>query len=864
MIELMIRIAGLLGRCARLLPATAGMVLVLQVAAGAQVLTINGGAKFTNYPMVTLGIDAALHGGTVQAMRFGIDGILKTDWEPVAASRRLTLAKPFDYSFYDVFLQFLQDGMTVPDPPHTASIVYDDLIDTGFFGGQGVALFGGTGNDRGKGIAVQPDGKLLVVGTVEQAAGNTDIVLWRLTAQGEPDTGFGNQGSVVIDVGTADRAAGVALQSDGKILVLGSVGSATTAWEVRRYDSAGVLDTSFGTGGKYQEGGSGANEAGNLLVQPDGRIVIIGTRDVSGAKEIQVIRLTATGVLDSAFNGNTGYYRPNLPGNSFGNGLALQADGKILLVGTYANPSGETDLFVQRLKTDGTLDNFNDGLNNFFVAGDAGNDEGLGIAVQPDGKIVVVGAYQWGAGDTDIWVLRLNENGTPDNGFNAPVGDYKDGDVYNDRAEALVIQPDGKIVVVGSFGYATDTDILVFRLNADGTTDNTIYNFYGFYTINSGDDEGQGVALQPDGNIVLVSTFTREEGDTDIHVHRIFGRKETLSVSTTGGGSVADDLGAFTWVDLSGEGDYITGDSVTLTAAPATGYVFTGWGGACAGTSPVCTVTMDGAKNVTASFSLDKPAAPTGLSGVPGNGTAGISWTASQEPGITGYKVYHGSTSGNYATPDQVGTTPAHVISGLMNGVTYYIAVSALKNGVEGPKSAEITVTPGISLSVTVIGTGGGTVSSSPSGISCLDGTGCSAIFSAVPVILIATPSAGWVFDGWSGACAGIGDCTVSQYGPVAVTATFKKTLPVKLTTGTTSYYSTIADAYAACVGVPSCTIEAQATDFTGNLTLANSIAVLLKGGYDATFSSNPGLTTLQGVVTVGRGSLTAQNVVIR
>ncbi len=361
-----------------------------------------------------------------------------------------------------------------------------------------------------------------------------------------------------------------------------------------------------------------------------------------------------------------------------------------------------------------------------------------------------------------------------------------------------------------------------------------------------------------------MSTFTREEGDTDIHVHRIFGRKETLSVSTTGGGSVADDLGAFTWVDLSGEGDYITGDSVTLTAAPATGYVFTGWGGACAGTSPVCTVTMDGAKNVTASFSLDKPAAPTGLSGVPGNGTAGISWTASQEPGITGYKVYHGSTSGNYATPDQVGTTPAHVISGLMNGVTYYIAVSALKNGVEGPKSAEITVTPGISLSVTVIGTGGGTVSSSPSGISCLDGTGCSAIFSAVPVILIATPSAGWVFDGWSGACAGIGDCTVSQYGPVAVTATFKKTLPVKLTTGTTSYYSTIADAYAACVGVPSCTIEAQATDFTGNLTLANSIAVLLKGGYDATFSSNPGLTTLQGVVTVGRGSLTAQNVVIR
>ncbi|BBA71143.1 InlB B-repeat-containing protein [Geobacter sulfurreducens] len=862
MIGLMIRIAGQLGRYARLMPAIAGMVLVLQVAAQADVLTINGGAKFTNYPMVTLGIDAALHGGTVQAMRFSIDDSTWTDWEPVAASKRFKLTEPLSLSFYDVFLQFQQDGVAVPDPPYTAAIVYDDLVDTGFFGGQGVALLGGAANDRGKGIAVQPDGKLLVVGTVEQAAGNTDIVLWRLTAQGEPDTGFGVQGSVVIDVGTADRAAGVALQGDGKILVLGTVGDAATAWEVRRYDSAGGLDPSFGSAGVYQEGGSGANEAGNLLVQPDGGIVVVGTRDVSGAKKIQVIRLTTAGALDSTFNGNTGYYRPSLPGNSFGNGVALQADGKILLVGTYANPT-DTDVFVQRLKTDGTLDDFN-GLNDFYMNEDLGNDEGLGIAVQPDGKIVVVGAYQWSEGDTDIWVIRLNGDGTRDNEFNASVGDYKDGDIFNDRAEAVVVQPDGKIVVVGTYGFDTDTDILAFRLNADGTTDNTVYNFYGFYNVNSGDDEGQGVALQSDGNIVVVGTFSQEAGDTDIHVHRMFGQKETLTVSTTGGGSVADDLGAFSWVDLSGEGDYIKGAPVTLTAVPATGYVFTAWGGDCAGTSPVCTVTMDGAKTVTASFSQEPPAAPTGLSGVPGNGTASISWTANQESGITGYKVYYGITSGNYATPDPVGTTPAYVISGLTNGATYYIAVSALKNGVEGPKSAEITVTPGINLSVTVVGTGGGTVSSTPGGISCLDGTGCSAVFDAAPVVLSATPSAGSIFAGWSGACSGTDDCTVTQYGPMAVTATFTKIPPVKLTAGTTSYYSTIAEAYAACIGVTSCTIEAQATELVGNVTLANAIAVLFKGGYDATFSSSPGLTTLQGVVTVGMGSLTAQNVVIR
>lgn len=872
MIELLIRLGERYGRRVRLLPVVAVILVMLQSAVQGQVLTINDGAMFTNYPSVTLGINAAEHGSPVQSMRFSIDGVEWSAWEPVAASRRFTLAEPLSLSFYDVFLQFLQDGVTVPEPPYSASIVYDDLIDTGFFGGQGVALFGDAGNDRGKGVAVQPDGKLLIVGSVESEPGNTDIVLWRLTSQGEPDTDFGGQGSVVIDVGASDRAAGVALQDDGKILVLGTVdlGSGVTAWEVRRYDSAGTLDSSFGTAGLYREGATGANEAGNLVVQADGKIVVIGTRDVGGAKKIQVIRLGTSGALDSTFNGNTGLYRPALPGDSFGNGLALQSDGKILLVGTYAN-AGETDLFVQRLKTDGTLDDFN-GLSDFYMTGDTGNDEGLGIAVQPDGKIIVVGAYQWGEGDTDLWVIRLNGDGTRDNGFNASVGDYKDGDLYDDRAEAVLIQPDGKILVVGTYDFGTDTDIFVFRLNADGTSDNTIYNFYGFYSINTGNDEGNAVALQVDGNLVLVGTFAREEGDTDIHVHRIFGQKHILSVTTTGGGSVADDLGAFTWVALSGEGDYIQGDAVTLTATPAEGYVFTGWGGDCVGTAPACTITMSGSKSVTASFSMDQPDPPTDLAGAPGNGTASLTWTASQEAGVTGYRVYYGVSSGNYASPDLVGTTPSHVISGLVNGTTYYIAVSTVKDGVEGPKSAEITVTPGVNLSVTVIGREGGavvgptggTVSSTPAGISCLDGMGCSAVFSEVPVVLTATPSAGWVFGGWSGACSGSGDCTVNQYGTVAVTGTFEKILPVKLTAATTSFHSTIAEAYAACAGVPACTIELQAADLAGNVTLANPIAVLLKGGYDATYTADVGLTNLLGVVTVGAGSLTAQNVVIR
>ncbi|BDV42198.1 fibronectin type III [Geotalea uraniireducens] len=859
--------------CRALVLAMLTGMLLAAGAAEAAVLTVNGGKMFTNYPTVQLSINAADYPNPVQSMRFSADDATWSAWEPVAATKSWTVATPLNLDVYSVFLQFLEQGGAT-SASYGASTVYDDLIDTTFSDNQGVALLGGDGNDTGDGIAVQPDGKLLVVSTLAQPASGTSLItLWRLTTGGLLDGTFnaaGTPGAISFTGSSAgtglDKGAAVALQSDGKIVVLGTVdlGNGNYAWQVRRFNTDGTVDGTFnGNTGYYQEGATGANEAAGLAIQTDDRIMVIGSRDLgTGVTKIEVLRLNADGTLDSAFNGGTGVYRTGseTSGNR-GRGVALQSDGKILLVGTYAYAGGTSDLYVERLLSDGTRDSFN-GLNGAFFGGGGNLSEGRAIAVQSDGKIVVAGDVDWGGGDTDLWVLRLNDDGTKDTTFDSSIGDYVDGGTGADRASALVVQPDDRIVVVGTFDFIDDTDIWVLRLNADGTGDPTIYNFYGYYYPNaSGNDEGHGVALQADGNIVLAGTFTNPLGDTDIHVNRIFANKQTLTTAAIGSGSIADNLGALAWSGSSGDGDYIRGDSVTITATPAAGSVFTGWSGACSGTTPTCTLTMAADQTAIATFALEPPAAPTGLAGTPGNGAVALTWNANSETGITGYTIHYGTASGSLGSTVTVGTVTSYTLGSLNNGTTYYVAIAALKSGVEGPLSDEIVVTPGLNLAVTFAGSGSGTVTSTPAGISC---TGdCQAVFTELPVTLLATPSAGSLFSGWSGGCTGTGDCTVNQYGPVAVTATFTATPPVRLTTGTTAYYGSIAEALAAASGISSCTIDVQATAAAESLVLQSALAVLLRGGYDASFTPTADTSVLLGL-TISAGSLTLDNIVIR
>lgn len=161
------------------------------------------------------------------------------------------------------------------------------------------------------------------------------------------------------------------------------------------------------------------------------------------------------------------------------------------------------------------------------------------------------------------------------------------------------------------------------------------------------------------------------------------------------------------------------------------------------------------------------------------------------------------------------------------------------------------------SLSVGVSGTGSGTVTSSPAGISCAGGSCAAQFVSGTPVTLYATPGNGSLFSGWSGACVGGDGCTITMSGDRSVGASFDANLMAKLLTQEPSYYGTLGGAYAVPVVGSSATIVARDIDYPENLTLDRGVNLILRGGYDSGFAAVSGYSRLIGTLTVTSGALT-------
>jgi hypothetical protein len=182
-------------------------------------------------------------------------------------------------------------------------------------------------------------------------------------------------------------------------------------------------------------------------------------------------------------------------------------------------------------------------------------------------------------------------------------------------------------------------------------------------------------------------------------------------------------------------------------------------------------------------------------------------------------------------------------------------------NGLYGGTNASCSALLGFSLSLTFAGTGGGTVTSDPAGISCSGS--CSSIFVAgTPVYLLATADSDSIFTDWSGACTGTGNCQITMNSNKAVTVTFSYVEPVQISGTSPAYYSTLGAAYAAASN--GSILLSREYSFSENFNLNRNISVTLKGGYNSSYTSNSAYTTLQGILTIGNGSLTVENLVIR
>jgi uncharacterized delta-60 repeat protein len=391
-----------------------------------------------------------------------------------------------------------------------------DLDPTFGSGGKVVGDFGGT--DSAQDVALQPDGKIVIAGKIGDTSGAVDFGVARYNADGSLDTTFGGgTGGVTTDFdGQNDEARALALQPDGKILVAGDayVGpgpSSEIDFALARYNSDGTLDTTFGGGtGKVTTDFSALDHAHDLVIQPDGRIVIVGQASPGGIV-FAVARYQPDGTLDATFGAGTGKVTTDVTGGGFdvAYAVALQSDGKILAAGDVQAPGPGTseELAVVRYNADGTLDaGFGSG-GKVRTDVTPESDQAHGIVVQPDGKILIAGfAFR------DFVVARYLSDGSPDPTFGGGSGrvttDF--GAAFlGDRAWDIALRPDGKILAAGNgAGPGGEIDFALARYNSDGSPDPTFGGGLGRVTTDfnlssdRSDDTIEAIALQPDGRVV--------------------------------------------------------------------------------------------------------------------------------------------------------------------------------------------------------------------------------------------------------------------------------------------------------------------------------------------------------------------------
>ncbi len=340
-----------------------------------------------------------------------------------------------------------------------------------------------------------------VVAAVALAALGSALALGlALGAPGDLDAGFDGDGKRTIDYGGADSGQAVALQPDGRILVAG-YGDPDTAMTVTRLHPDGSLDLSFGDGGTGSVNFFGRDFAYAVAVQPDGKVVLVGeTRAVAAAANIAVARLDPDGTPDLGFDVN-GIRVIDLLGDDRGQAVALQPDGKILVAG-FGGAFGNA-ITVTRLNPDGTIDaGFGDGGTGGVDLG--GLERAFGVALQRDGKIVIAGdRFPPGGGARDVLVARLTAGGSPDLAFGVNGSRVIDSG-GEDGATAVTLQPDGKIVLAGSAGPGSA--FAVTRLNPNGSDDDSFdgdgTSLLDFGAVNAAD----ALALQPDGKIVVAGS----------------------------------------------------------------------------------------------------------------------------------------------------------------------------------------------------------------------------------------------------------------------------------------------------------------------------------------------------------------------
>ena len=322
------------------------------------------------------------------------------------------------------------------------------------------------------------------------------------TQGGVSDSANGNGGTVYA----------VAEQPNGKAIIAGSFISydSTPYKRIVRVLNNGYQDPTF-----LAPPNNGADDTiYAVALQPDGKVIIGGNfTSFNAANRYRIARLNTDGTVDMTFNPGSGV-------DAVVKSLVLETNGQIIIAGAFATVNGTNMNAVARLNADGSLDTtFNPGIGP--------NDSVNAVAVDSLGHVIIGGAFDHVSGVARGGVARLNVDGSLDTSFDPGIGTYNPATRSTDPVYALAVQPDGKILVGGSFANVEMISINgLTRFNPDGTLDTT----FSTYGLNNGTynpvtgvaDHVNAITLQPDGAILIGGDFTTFNQTRRVGIARLF------------------------------------------------------------------------------------------------------------------------------------------------------------------------------------------------------------------------------------------------------------------------------------------------------------------------------------------------------
>ena len=396
-------------------------------------------------------------------------------------------------------------------------------------------------------VAAAPQGKIVAAGG--------DLITRRL-ADGSLDATFGNNGILDTDFRYIND---IAVRSDGRIVAVGT--SPTGGFRIARYTTTGHLDTTFSGDGILTRsfGGNPANDyATAVVIQPDGRIVVVGAATTASRPNdtgVAVTRFTPSGAIDSTFDGD-GYSIEQLSTfNEYATDVELDSNGRIVVSGNESTPRFEATVF--RYNANGSFDTTFSGDGRTTVPFNVN-----GIDVQSDNRIVVGGVDQESMADVGDRVARLTVSGALDTTFGGGDGFVENvfavNNAYSSVVNEVLVLADGDIAVAGwNEDRATGAhDAVVTRLNADGSLDDSLAG------------EGNRYAIVPFSNLSEADSLVVQDGKLVVGGNRD-GRTIAIAryLLDDGGGTPTDTQKPTMPGNLRAQASY---DRVTLSWTAST------------------------------------------------------------------------------------------------------------------------------------------------------------------------------------------------------------------------------------------------------------------------------------------------------